>query len=324
MIRTRLGLRIIQTIAPSLMPNTQQWNVPAATQINDTDKLSGSQGPNVGQDKTFSWALVKTTLTAFFAASFSGLQTQITALQALTKTNPTYAAPSLNQAFSNDGPGNYEVGQTVSGNLTISLNVADSGGPASPPNFKVFSDSGLVASAATYAFSFLASLAGKHLWGSEDYLAGAVKNDSLGNPYPTGKILAGTAAGAHLLFAGFYNIFYGQLLIGDFGDVDNIRTQAGIAALLTCNVSGNKFVLDTGTGAVKFLVCLPPNFALVGVVDLDALGADVTSQYVTTALGQTPMDANGTVVAGYTAYGMTQSVPYSTSHRHQVTIQDNS
>ena len=235
------------------MPNTQQWNVPAATAIADTDKLSGSQGPNLGQDKTFSWTLIKTTLSTFFASTFSGLQSQITALQNLTKTNPTYTPPGVTEDVTGTQPGIYEVATPISGSLAISLFVGDSGGPGSSPAYNIHSDIGSVSATNSYAFSFNASTDGNHLWGIINYLTGATKNDSLGNPYPTGKITAGTTTGTHLLWIGSYGIFYGPVS-GNFADITNPHTYSGLSDILLANVSNNQFILNTGSTADKFLI----------------------------------------------------------------------
>src|SRR6478609_1414764 len=76
--------------------------------------------------------------------------------------------------------------------------------------------------------------------------------------------------------------------------------------------------LNTGTTLKKFDVALPPGSSITQVIDIDALNAVITSQYVNTGTVSVT-DAGGTART-YTLYEMNTGVPYSTNHRHQITI----
>lgn len=81
--------------------------------------------------------------------------------------------------------------------------------------------------------------------------------------------------------------------------------------------TGNTFTLNTGTSLSKFDVALPPGVSITQVIDLDALNANITSQYVNTStIGV--LDAGGTS-RSYTLFEMNNGSAYSINHRHQIT-----
>jgi hypothetical protein len=97
-------------------------------------------------------------------------------------------------------------------------------------------------------------------------------------------------------------------------------TSAGIRALPSNQfyVGGTTFTLNTGT-LKDFMVALPIGRAITNVIDLDALNANITGQYVL----QTPIAvvlADGTTTSTYSIYKNTIASAYSSNHRHQITI----
>jgi hypothetical protein len=320
LIRTRTGLRIAHTVKPTLMPNTQQWNVPGATDVQDTYKFSGSIGPNVGQDKTFTWALIKTAISAFLASTFAAITGRLSALEALTKTNPTYVMPVVVESVTaGQQPGRYEYG-TVIGPLTFaaSLQVNDSGGPAVGGGIHMMQNGSLAGTNSPLAVNSFALEANNALvlQANISFLAGAVKNDSLGQPYPTGQIQAGTANGSPKMWQGDYAVFYGALSgnILDFNLSSQIRGSS-LDNVLSSAIQGG--TINTGTDDTYFMVALPPNRTLASVVDLDALSVDITSQYALTVANINDLAGNA---QQYNIYRMHVSIPYSANHRHQFTL----
>ena len=83
----------------------------------------------------------------------------------------------------------------------------------------------------------------------------------------------------------------------------------------TSNLS-NPFILNTGTAYNIFVVAMPTSNTLTQVLDLDALNVNITSNYTLSSFGVN--DYLGTPVS-YKIYTMNNAVPYSLSHRHQVT-----
>lgn len=114
-----------------------------------------------------------------------------------------------------------------------------------------------------------------------------------------------------LVITSFYAIFYGSVASAP----NNSATVRAMTKRL--RNTGNVWNLTTGTVNTVFAFWLPTGRTLVSVIDLDALNTDLTSSYVSSSLSVN--DANGTPVSG-TLYVMTATVPYATSHRHQITI----
>jgi hypothetical protein len=318
-IRTRLGLVIPTKTQQTLMPNTQQWNVPGATDIADTDKLSGSQGPVLGQDKTFTWALIKSKLTSLFAPSFTTLQNQINALAPAV----TYTAPAVVETLTGDQPGWFESGASLAGSMAASLTVNDSGGPAAGTPIK-FLQGGqtVVGLSSPHTYEYQGSDGQSiTLQATIDYLAGAVKNNPVtGLPSPSGAIQAGTAQGAIKTWMWSYAIFYGPVGVAAIA-ITTIRSTSGISQSLARQLGATgQFTLNTGTVDRIMVIVMPPGFIIDTVIDLDSLSANVTEAYEQTTLGNPPTDATGTPYATNNVYQFTQQVPYSTNHRHLVTM----
>jgi hypothetical protein len=78
------------------------------------------------------------------------------------------------------------------------------------------------------------------------------------------------------------------------------------------------FILNTGSTETKFVIVLPPGVTITQVLDLDALNANITSEYI--LLGTiNVLDAGGTN-RSYNLYEMNIGAPYSSNHQHSVTI----
>lgn len=82
------------------------------------------------------------------------------------------------------------------------------------------------------------------------------------------------------------------------------------------NSSTNTFNLITGSTLTDFTVAIPNTQTITEVIDLDALNANITSEYINNSFSVD--DAGGTPVA-YNVYTMSIAAAYSSSHRHQVT-----
>lgn len=80
--------------------------------------------------------------------------------------------------------------------------------------------------------------------------------------------------------------------------------------------SGDIFNLNTGSSYVNFTVAIPTGESLSEVIDLDALNANITSQYLN---NQLDVDDAGENPVQYNVYTMSTSIPYSSNHRHRIT-----
>lgn len=83
--------------------------------------------------------------------------------------------------------------------------------------------------------------------------------------------------------------------------------------------NGMTFTLNTGAVETKFYVALPPGRTISSVVDLDALNAVITGNYV--LVGTVTVNDNGGAgtARSYNLYEMTLGAAYSENHRHSIT-----
>ena len=109
-----------------------------------------------------------------------------------------------------------------------------------------------------------------------------------------------------------YVVFYGPSAVAP-------ANSAGVRALSSKRFTdaGNTFTLNTGAAQTIFTVAIPATMSLTQVLDLDALNANITANYVLSTFNVN--DGGGTPVA-YKIYTLTNAIPYSADHRHQITI----
>jgi hypothetical protein len=108
-----------------------------------------------------------------------------------------------------------------------------------------------------------------------------------------------------------YKVFYGA-------SASVPTTSANVRSLPESifTESEDVFNLNTGSSHVNFTVAIPTGETLSEVIDLDALNANITSEYVNNPFAVD--DAGGNPVQ-YNVYTMTTSIPYSSNHRHRIT-----
>lgn len=109
-------------------------------------------------------------------------------------------------------------------------------------------------------------------------------------------------------------------LLHRFGPAASVPTAASARDLSgsAWRDGGNAFTLNTGTAEKKFYILLAPSETLTEVKDEDASFAPVT--YALLNSNFSVNNAAGVPVAGYKLYELANSVPYSSNHRHNITI----
>ena len=78
----------------------------------------------------------------------------------------------------------------------------------------------------------------------------------------------------------------------------------------------NPFTLNTGTTYNNFVVAIPSVLNITEVLDIDALSVNITDSYIINTFNV--LDFIGTNVS-YDVHTMTNAIPYSSNHRHQIT-----
>ena len=247
---------------------------------------------------------------------------EVIALSLVDSKFPTYlpASVGIAQTATQDG----EVGESLNNTLTATFTGYDAGALT---NLNIVKDGALLGtngSASPHsAVDAVVRPLGSVVYQAEaDYLAGALKNiQPAGTPdtrprqvrssYAPQAAETNFLSGA-VMVRGFYRLFAGSVAAAPNNSA-SVRSM-GTSALVQ---GGFDVTLNTGASQRSFAVAVPPGYSLAQVVDLDAQGTDLTSQY--TASSVSVNDAGGNPVQ-YTVFSMTQAVPYTTNHRHVLSI----
>jgi len=78
----------------------------------------------------------------------------------------------------------------------------------------------------------------------------------------------------------------------------------------------NPFTLNTLSTEKIFSAAMPDSLGISEVLDLDALSANITANYVLSNVSVANYTGD---TSNYNVYTMTNAIPYSSSHRHQIT-----
>ena len=148
------------------------------------------------------------------------------------------------------------------------------------------------------------------------YNEGAIPVTNLGNPYPEGKIAAGSASKDSSNFVGVRYMFWGPMTDADAAlDSANIRALAHNKATSTGTLS----TFGAGAGAKKVVVAVPAGRKITKVLMPSALNADVTALFVKQG---TPSQVNGAenyAAAAYDVY-VYQPASIDAGETYSVTI----
>lgn len=222
---------------------------------------------------------------------------------------PTFTNPSF--SLSNNA-GSREVGESINVTYTRSFSrgqitlkgkvVGDYTGPVSNVTID-----GTVTAAASIIIPKVVTLGSNTVSGSALFAAGPDLYDSKGNFYSVGY--RGGTLTATTSFTGYYKRFYGP--------TDGTTPARSLPSNALDNAP-TTFNLVTGTTHRMFDLYIPSTRSLSEVLDLDALNANITANYILQGTVQVA-DAGGTMV-NYKHYRMTNDMPYGESHRHQIKL----
>ena len=244
--------------------------------------------------------LSKPSGSAKFAAKGKNVEQVLSSLMA-QETNPSKSNPAV--SFSAQGGfDTFEIGTKK--NLTYTAVLSDGSytyGPATGIAAQTWevSCTGVTEKKATATGTFenvVAEATPKKITATATYGEGSIPVTNLGNPYPAGKITAGSASKDSDSLVGVRHMFYGVVKSADFE-----LNSANIRSLK--HETATKKTISTftaGEGAVKVIVACPAGCNVTKVTLPSAMGADATADFVKQA---------GTVAVegaeGYT------SVPYT-------------
>lgn len=247
--------------------------------------------------------LAKPSGSAKFAAKGKNVEQVLSSLMA-QEANPTKSNPAV--SFSAQGGfGTFEIGTKKNLTYTAALSAGSyTYGPATGITAQTWevSCTGVSGTKSTATGTFenvVAEATAKKITAKATYNEGAVPVTNLGNPYPAGKIAAGTASKDSNELKGVRYMFWGPMT-----DADMALNSANIRALAHKDAAGAKTLgtFGAGAGAKKVVVAVPAGRKITKVLMPSALNADVTALFVKQGSQFNVEGAEGYTAAAYDVY----------------------
>lgn len=243
------------------------------------------------------------------AKRLNAIESNIAMLKDMLVKPPTYKAPTVTLKSS---IGSAEVGSIITPTLTAGYNQNDGGSATS-----VVIKEGNITLSTTYTYvvpSFKLT-ADKTYSAFITYKDGAIKNDSMGNPYPTGQIKAGTVNGS-LSIKAYRSYFAFVLDTGDTPTPTSIRNQAIKGLNLT---NGSKVSISTTTNTRTVCFAYPSTLRDCTKIRYENLNDDENKSAFTSTLIDIT-DASGNNPIQYRVYYYISPVPFGTVATFTMTV----
>ena len=264
--------------------------------------------------------LAKPSGSGTFSAAGKNVEQVLSSLMA-QEANPTKSNPAV--SFSAQGGfGTFEIGTKKNLTYTAALSAGSyTYGPATGITAQTWevSCTGVTGTKSTANGTFenvVAEATAKKITAKATYNEGAVPVTNLGNPYPTGKIAAGTASKDSNELKGVRYMFWGPMT-----DADMALNSANIRALAHKQASGTGTLgtFGAGAGAKKVVVAVPAGRKITKVLMPSALNADVTALFVKQGSQSSVEGAEGYTAASYDVY-VYQPASIDAGETYSVTI----
>lgn len=247
--------------------------------------------------------LAKPSGSAKFAAKGKNVEQVLSSLMA-QEANPSKSNPAV--SFSAQGGfGTFEIGTKKNLTYTAALSTGSyTYGPATGIIAQTWevSCTGVTGTKSTATGTFesvVAEATAKKITAKATYNEGTVPVTNLGNPYPAGKIVAGTASKDSGELKGVRYMFWGPMT-----EADAALNSANIRALAHKDATGAKTLgtFGAGAGAKKVIVAVPAGRKITKVLMPSALNADVTALFVKQGSQSSVEGAEGYTAAKYDVY----------------------
>ena len=247
--------------------------------------------------------LAKPSGSGTFSAAGKSVEQVFSSLMA-KEANPSKTNPAV--SFSTEsGFGIVEIGTKKNLTYTAALSAGSyTYGPATGITAQSWevSCTGVTGTKSTATGTFegvVAEATAKKITAKANYNEGAVPVTNLGNPYPAGKIAAGSASKDTSELKGVRYMFWGPMT-----DADAALNSANIRALAHKQGSGtgNLATFGAGKGAKKVVVAVPASRKITKVIMPSALNADVTALFVKQGSQSNVEGAEGYAAAAYNVY----------------------
>lgn len=264
--------------------------------------------------------LAKPSGSAKFAAKGKNVEQVLSSLMA-QEANPSKSNPAV--SFSAQGGfGTFEIGTKKNLTYTAALSTGSyTYGPATGITAQTWevSCTGVTGTKSTATGTFenvVAEATAKKITAKATYNEGTVPVTNLGNPYPAGKIVAGTASKDSSELKGVRYMFWGPMTDADMAlNSANIRALAHKQATST----GTLGTFGAGAGAKKVVVAVPAGRKITKVLMPSALNADVTALFVKQGSQSSVEGAEGYTAAAYDVY-VYQPASIDAGETYSVTI----
>lgn len=264
--------------------------------------------------------LAKPSGSAKFAAKGKNVEQVLSSLMA-QEANPSKSNPAV--SFSAQGGfGTFEIGTKKNLTYTAALSTGSyTYGPATGIIAQTWevSCTGVTGTKSTATGTFesvVAEATAKKITAKATYNEGTVPVTNLGNPYPAGKIVAGTASKDSGELKGVRYMFWGPMT-----EADAALNSANIRALAHKDATGAKTLgtFGAGAGAKKVIVAVPAGRKITKVLMPSALNADVTALFVKQGSQSSVEGAEGYTATAYDVY-VYQPASIDAGETYSVTI----
>lgn len=235
-----------------------------------------------------------------FAAKGKNVEQVLSTLMA-QEQNPSKSNPAV--SFSDQGGfGTFEIGTKKNLTYTATLSAGSyTYGPDTGITAQTWSAAcdGQTLNTARGTFeNVVAEANAKKVTVTATYNEGAIPVTNLGNPYPEGKIAAGSASKDSANFVGVRYMFWGPMTTDAAIDSAAVRALAHNKATSTGELDTFGAVKD----AKKVVVAVPSDRKITKVLMPSALNADVTALFVKQSTTVPVNGANGYAAAAYNIY----------------------
>lgn len=246
--------------------------------------------------------LSKPSGSAKFSAKGKNVEQVLSSLMA-QEANPSKTNPAV--SFSAQGGfGTFEIGTKKNLTYTAALSTGSyTYGPATGITAESWSVkcTGIDEAKATATGIFenvVAEATPKKITATAAYGEGSIPVTNLGNPYPAGKIIAGSASKDSDSLVGVRHMFYGVVKSADFE-----LNSANIRSLKHENATKKTIgTFTAGEGAIKVIVACPAGRNVTKVTLPSAMGADATADFIKQAGTVAVEGAEGYTSAPYTIW----------------------
>lgn len=263
--------------------------------------------------------LSKPSGSAKFAAKGKNVEQVLSSLMA-QEANPSKTNPAV--SFSaQTGFDTFEIGTKKNLAYTAVLSAGDyTYGPATGITAQSWSVkcTGIDEAKATATGTFegvVAEGTAKKITATATYNEGSIPMTNLGNPYPAGKIAAGSASKDSNILQGVRYMFWGPV-------TDDVELNSANVRALAHKQAQGTGTLDTfgaGKGAKKVIVAVPAGCKITKVLMPSALNADVTALFVKQSATVNVEGAEGYTAAAYNIY-VYQPASIDAGETYSVTI----